>query len=137
MAEFVSSLDPINAIAESTPGFVWRLTDDDGGSSSYVDIPGSDDPLLIINYSIWEDVESLKHFMHKTGHVAYLRRRKEWFEKSDVPTSVAWWVPVGEIPGVDVAFRKVVQLQKQGPSESAFTINKPWPEPSGAKPPEL
>lgn len=129
MDEFVSSLDPINSIAEATPGFVWRLEDDDGGSSSYVDIPGNDDPLLIINYSIWEDVDSLKHFMHKSGHVAYLRRRGEWFEKSELPMSVAWWVEQDTIPGVDVAYRKVLQLQREGPSESAFTVAKPWPKP--------
>ena len=129
MAEFVAALAPINEIAESTPGFVWRLEDEDGASSSYVEIPGNDDPLLIINYSIWTDVESLKHFMFKSGHMAYLRRRSEWFEKSDLPTSVAWWVPKGSIPDVGVAFEKVLQLQERGPTESAFTVSRPWPSP--------
>ncbi|MGB8362362.1 MAG: DUF3291 domain-containing protein, partial [Acidimicrobiia bacterium] len=90
MAEFVAALEPINALAESSPGFVWRLKDEDGLSSSYVDIPGNDDPLLLINYSIWVDVESLQHFVNKSGHIAYLRRRMEWFEKSELPTSAAW-----------------------------------------------
>lgn len=129
MAEFVAALEPVNALAETSPGFVWRLTDDDGGSSSYVEIPGSDDPLLIINYSIWEDVESLEHFMFKSGHVAYLRRRGEWFVKTDLPTSVAWWVPVGTIPDVAEAYRKVIHLRENGPTETAFTISKPWPRP--------
>lgn len=130
MAEFVAALDPINAIAETTPGFIWRLVDDDGASSSYVEIPGNDDPLVIINYSIWSDVESLKHFMFKSGHFAYLRRRQEWFTPSDLPTSVAWWVEKGEIPGVDIAYAKVVELQENGPTESAFTVSRPWPRPS-------
>lgn len=127
MAEFVAALDPVNAIAEASPGFVWRLQDDDGQSSSYVDIPGSEDPLLIINYSIWEDLDSLKHFVSRTGHVAYLRRRREWFEKLDVPTSVAWWVPAGTIPDVGEAYRRVRHLQEHGPTESAFTLAKPAP----------
>lgn len=130
MAEFVAALDPINAIAESSPGFVWRLKDDDGQSSSYVDIPGSDDPLLIINYSIWADLDSLKHFVNRTGHIAYLRRRREWFEKLDVPTSVAWWVAIGAIPDVAEAYRRVLLLQEQGPTQEAFTLARPAPMPA-------
>lgn len=130
MAEFVAALDPINAIAESSPGFVWRLKDDDGQSSSYVDIPGSDDPLLIINYSIWADLNSLKHFVNRTGHIAYLRRRREWFEKLDVPTSVAWWVAIGAIPDVAEAYRRVLLLQEQGPTQEAFTLARPAPMPA-------
>jgi len=129
LAEFVAALDPINAIAESTPGFVWRLKDEDGQSSSYVDIPGNDDPLLIINYSIWESIDSLKHFIHKTGHVAYLRRRTEWFERSDRPTSAAWWIPAGTIPDVGEAVRRVAFLQTKGPTEDAWPLTKPWTKP--------
>ena len=130
MSEFVAALEPINAIAESSPGFVWRLTDDDGKSSSYVDIPGSDDPLVLINYSIWEDLESLKHFVNKSGHIAYLRRRREWFEKLDVPTSAAWWVEAGSIPDVGEAYRRVIHLQENGPTEESFPLTKPWPAPA-------
>lgn len=129
MVEFVAALEPINAIAESTPGFVWRLKDEEGQSSSYVEIPGNDDPLLIINYSIWEDLESLQHFVNRSGHVAYLRRRREWFEKSDVPTSAAWWVRIGSEPDVADAYRRVLHLQEHGPTETAFPLNRPWPRP--------
>jgi len=129
MAEFVAALDPINAIAETSPGFVWRLKDDDGQSSSYVDIPGSDDPLLIINYSIWKDLDSLKHFVNRTDHIAYLRRRREWFQKLDVPTSVAWWIPAGTIPDVAEAYGRVLHLQAHGPTAEAFTLAKPAPMP--------
>ncbi len=130
MAEFVAALEPINAIAEASPGFVWRLEDEDGQSSSYVDIPGSDDPLLIINYSIWEDLDSLKHFVNRTDHVAYLRRRREWFEKLAVPTSVVWWVRSGDIPDVGAAYRKVLHLQQHGPTATAFTLSRPAPMPA-------
>jgi hypothetical protein len=129
MAEFVAALEPINAIAESSPGFVWRLEDEDGQSSTYVDIPGNDDPLLIINYSIWEDLDSLTHFMHKSGHVAYLRRRREWFEKLDFPTSAAWWVPVGSRPDVGDAYRRVLHLQQHGPTDVAFPVSRARPAP--------
>jgi hypothetical protein len=130
MAEFVTALDPINAIAEASPGFVWRLKDNDGQSSSYVDIPGSDDPLLIINYSIWEDMDSLKHFVHRTDHVEYLRRRRKWFEKLDQPTSVAWWVRAGAVPDVGEAYRRVLLLREHGPTTDAFTLARPVPMPA-------
>ncbi len=74
-AEFIAALDPVNALAEATPGFVWRLTDDDGQSSSYVTVAAIDDPLVIVNYSLWRDYESFKHFVYKSGHASYLRRR--------------------------------------------------------------
>lgn len=129
LAEFVAALDPINAIAESTPGFVWRLEGEDGQSSSYVDIPGNVDPLVIINFSIWEDLNSLKHFIYKTGHGAYLRRRSEWFEKSAQPTSAAWWIAAGTIPSVGEAFERVMLLQTMGPTDQAWPLTKPWPKP--------
>ena len=129
MREFEMALDPINAIAEATPGFVWRLTDDGGQSSSYVELPGNDDPLLIINYSIWEDLESLKHFIHKSGHMAYLRRRREWFEAIQAPTSVMWWIPRGEVPTVSEANDRLSHLREVGPSQHAWTLAKPHPAP--------
>jgi Domain of unknown function (DUF3291) len=129
MAEFVAALEPINALAEASPGFVWRLKGEEGESSSYVDIPGIDDPLLIVNYSIWTDVESLLHFMYKSGHVAYLRRRREWFEPDESPTSAAWWVPSGTVPDVAEAYRRVLHLQEHGPTETAFPVSRAWPRP--------
>ncbi len=129
LAEFVAALEPINAIAESSPGFLWRLKDEDGQSSSYVRIPGVDDPLFIINYSIWEDLESLKHFIHKSGHTAYLRRRREWFMPDPKPTSVAWWIEAGVVPEVSEAHARLLQLREVGPSEGAWPLNRPWPAP--------
>ncbi len=130
LAEFIAALEPINAIAESSPGFVWRLKDDDGQSSSYVRVAGIDDPLFIINYSIWEDFDSLQHFVYKSGHVAYLRRRREWFEPSSPATSVAWWIPAGQIPDVEEAHGRLLHLREHGPTEEAWPLNRPWPAPS-------
>lgn len=129
-SEFVDGLDPINAIAEASPGFVWRLTDEGGGSSSYVVVDGMDDPNLIINYSIWEDLESLKTFMFETHHVDFLRRRQAWFKPPTEATSVCWWIAAGDIPPVDEAYRRVLLLQENGPTEQAWPINSPFPKPS-------
>ena len=124
-AEFQAALDPINALAEATPGFVWRLVDDDGQSSSYVRLPGDDDPLSIVNMSVWADLESLKHFMFKSGHATYLRRRVEWFERSPVATSVCWWIPAGEIPDLADAYRRLLHLREHGPTATGWPVNSP------------
>ena len=128
-AEFVAALEPINALAEASPGFVWRLQTDDGASSSFVALPGVDDPLIIVNYSIWADVESLQHYVTKSGHVAYLRRRREWFEKPDAPSTACWWVPAGTIPSVADAYERLEQLRRDGPSGIVFPLNRPFPPP--------
>jgi hypothetical protein len=124
-AEFTAALGPINALAEATPGFVWRLVGDDGLSSSYVRLPGEDDPLAIVNMSVWADLDALKHFMYRSGHAMYLRRRREWFEKSDMATSVCWWIPAGEIPDLVDAHRRLLHLREYGPTEVGWPVNDP------------
>lgn len=132
VAEFVAALGPINTLAEASPGFVWRLTDEDGQSSSYVEVDGIDDPLLIVNYSIWDDLDSLKHFIYKSGHMSYLRRRQEWFEHSQEPTSVAWWIPARTIPEVGEAHRRLLHLRQHGPTATGWPLTRPWPAPKAA-----
>ncbi len=129
VSEFIAALGPINTLAEGSPGFVWRLTDDAGQSSSYVEVEGINDPLLIVNYSIWNDLDSLKHFIHRSGHIAYLRRRLEWFEHSEEATSVVWWVPTGTIPNVSEAHQRLLFLREHGPTETGWPLTKPWPTP--------
>lgn len=124
-AEFNAAIGPINALAEVTPGFVWRLVDDDGRSSSHVRMPGEDDPLAIVNLSVWADLEALRHFMYRSGHAMYLRRRREWFERSDVATSVCWWIPVGELPDLADAQRRLLLLREHGPTADAWPVHDP------------
>lgn len=128
-AEFVDALDPVNALAESSPGFVWRLKDEAGQSSSYVRLPGEDDPLLIVNYSIWEHPDALRQFVFRSGHVDYLRRRREWFEKPAVPSTVLWWTPAGTIPTLDEASERLRALRADGPTAEAFTLSSSFPAP--------
>jgi hypothetical protein len=130
MAEFRLALEPINAIAESSPGFVWRLTGDDGASSTYVDIPGIDDPLWAPNMSVWTDLDALRHFMHKSGHVAYLRRRREWFQEPPGRVNVLWWIPAGETPILADAVRRLRHLEANGPSQEGWDFRAPLDPPS-------
>jgi Domain of unknown function (DUF3291) len=128
--EFVAALEPVNAIAEATPGFVWRLTDVSGASASYVAVPGIDDPQVIVNYSIWTNVESLQHFVYRSGHSAYLRRRREWFDASALPAIVCWWIPAGAIPPVDEAYERLLHMREHGPSERGWPPSQPFPAPN-------
>ena len=128
-AEFVAALEPINAIAEATPGFIWRLVDGDGQSSSFVTVPAIEDPLLIVNYSVWRDLESLKHYVYKSGHASYLRRRRDWFEPLEEVSTVCWWTPAGTIPNVADAYARLEQLRKHGPSAHGWPLAQPFPAP--------
>jgi hypothetical protein len=126
-AEFVAALDEINALAEASPGFVWRLTDDAGQSSSYV--RAYDDPLVIINMSVWESPDALHDFVFHTGHTAFLRRRREWFEKLDEAILVCWWVPAAHVPTVEEATARLAELRTNGVSDEAFTLREQRPAP--------
>ncbi len=130
MAEFRFALDPINALAESTPGFVWRLKADDGGSSSTVAVPDVEDPLWAPNMSVWESLAALKHFMYKSGHASYLRRRSEWFQRPEGLINVLWWIPAGDIPSLSDAVRRLRHLEANGPSQEGFGLTAPFDPPA-------
>ena len=125
----MAALDPVNQIAERSPGFVWRLTDDNGRSSTFVRIPEIDDPLTIVNYSIWSDLTSFKHYVYKSGHSSYLRRKNEWFDAVDRPSAACWWTPAESKPDVQEAFRRLEHLRNHGATEMGWPPNKPIPAP--------
>ena len=79
MAGFVSRLDEINALAEHSPGFVWRLQTTEGNATYFRPYPHDD--RILINMSVWESIEALRHYVYKTAHSELLRQRHEWFEK--------------------------------------------------------
>lgn len=127
-AEFVSALDEVNALAEASPGFVWRLTDDETGlSSSYV--RAYDDPLTIINLSVWESPAQLQEFVDRSRHNSFLRRRRHWFEKADQPYLVCWWIPAGQVPSVEEAVARLERLRAEGAGDEAFTLRDQRPAP--------
>jgi hypothetical protein len=129
IAGFVAALDPINAIADRSPGFVWRLQTEGGNAT---DIRPTEDDLFLINMSVWTDLEALRAFTYDTDHVAILRRRREWFERLATAHLVLWWVPAGHVPTVDEALVRLDHLRAHGPTPSAFTFRTPFgPEASG------
>lgn len=129
-AEFVANLEAVNAIAESSPGFVWRLKDDSGQSSSYV--VAYDDPLMIINFSIWASPDDLHEFVFTTMHAKFLRRRREWFQSIDEAILVCWWIPADDRPSVQEAKERLERLRREGPTAEAFTLRHRFPPPDSS-----
>ena len=125
MKEFTDFLAPVNKLAEDSPGFVWRLQDESGNSSSYVETP-FDDQEIIVNFSVWEDLESLKNFTFQTVHAYYLKNRAKWFHRMESHHMVLWWVPEGYIPSLDEAKQKLEFLEEHGSTPEAFTFKKPF-----------
>src|ERR1700683_4550394 len=119
MAGFVTRLNEINELADSSPGFVWRLQTSEG-NATYLR-PFSDDRLLM-NMSVWETIEQLKDYVYHTAHAQLLRQRPEWFEKFAGAYAALWWVPVGHIPGIDEAKKRLAYMDEHGPTEFAFTF---------------
>jgi len=123
MKGFVDRLDEINALADNFPGFVWRLQTEEGDATT---IQAFDDPMLIVNMSVWTDLDALKNYVYKSIHVELIRDRSAWFNKLVTAHQVLWWVPVGHIPTVEEAKAKLQYLEDNGPSEQAFTFAKPF-----------
>ena len=118
--EFFTAIPAINTLAEAQPGFVWRLV---GEVKEHTDIPFFLDPHLVVNISLWKDLESFRHFVYKSGHVQYIKRKKEWFQPFDGPFAVLWWVEAGEIPTLAQAKEKLELLKQDGPTQQAFDLH--------------
>lgn len=129
MADFVANLERINALAEDSPGFVWRLMTDDGDATGLR--PLGDD--MLVNMSTWKDVESLNHYVYKTAHVEILRRRKEWFDRMETASYVLWWVPKGHRPSVAEAGARLELLRTNGATPEAFSFREPFAAPDAAR----
>lgn len=121
MAEFMANLEPINALADASPGFVWRLQTDDGNATS---LQVFDDILVIVNMSVWTSVGSLKDYVYKSRHVDFVRRRKAWFEAYVGMHYALWWVPAGHVPSVWDAEERLEHRELYGDTERAFSFQK-------------
>jgi hypothetical protein len=125
MADFMNNLDRINALAETTPGFVWRLT---GEGNNATDIRPAADPMFLVNMSVWKNVEALFDYVYRSDHRAFMVRRREWFAKPEGPYLVLWWVEEGHVPGVEEGLARLRYLAEHGPTPYAFTFKTVFPE---------
>jgi hypothetical protein len=129
LADFVAALEPINALADTAPGFVWRLQTEDGNATA---VRVLDDDRLIVNLSVWESIEALGEFVFRTAHTDVMRRRREWFVPMRESMTALWWIPAGTTPTVADAEDRLRHLREHGPTPHAFTFRAPFPSPDGA-----
>ena len=130
MEGFRRQLDPINALADASPGFVWRLQTEAGDATAVRPYP--DDDLMAINMSVWESLEALQQFVYRSAHVGTLREKQQWFEPLPGPILALWWIPAGQLPTVREALERLDHLARHGPSPHAFTFRTPFPAPDAA-----
>jgi hypothetical protein len=126
VAEFYAALDAINAIADASPGFVWRLQDESGNAT---DLRPSPDPALLINMSVWADVESLSAFVYRSSHAAIMRQRKQFFLPFKGAFQALWWVKAGHRPDAAEGFGRLWMIDRYGPSPHAFGFKSAFAPP--------
>jgi hypothetical protein len=129
LAGFVAQLEPINALADRSPGFVWRLQTEDGDATA---IRPFDDDRIMVNLSVWESFESLRTYVYASRHLEVMRHRRAWFHRMADPYLALWWVPAGAIPTVAEARDRLQLLARLGPTSGAFTFRSGFPAPAGA-----
>lgn len=127
MVGFVARLDGLNALAESSPGFVWRLK---GSGNNATDLRPYDDDQIILNMSVWESFEALWNYTYKSEHAAAIRQRRDWFEYMDTPILALWWIPAGHTPTTDEAKTRLERLHMNGPTHAAFTFKQRFEPPA-------
>ncbi len=125
-ADFMNNLDNINALAESSPGFIWRLKDDTGNATS---IRAFDDPNILVNMSVWDAIETLQLFAYRSEHVKFVRRRAEWFTDFGAPMMALWWVNVGHQPPPSEGREMLEHITRHGSTPTAFTFREKFTAP--------
>jgi hypothetical protein len=113
MADFMMRLDDVNALAESSPGFVWRLQSDSGNAT---DIQVTGNPRLIVNMSVWESVEALFDFAYRSDHRDEMVKRRSWFEKPAGPYQVLWLGEPNRLPSEPGLKSRTVPIRSCGGS---------------------
>ncbi len=134
MAGFAAQLETINQLAESTPGFVWRLKDEGGDATSFRIF---EDPMMMVNASVWESIEALRDFVYRSSHSQVMRGRAQWFEKPGEAYMALWWVPAGHIPTLEELRDRLAHRRAHGDTPYAFgfahTFSAPDAETAGAR----
>src|SRR6266850_869737 len=103
IAEFVAQLDPVNALADKAPGFVWRLQSESGNATDIA---------------------------YKSNHMQVFRDRAKWFEKAVKPGYCLWWIPAGHIPTVGEGRERLEHYQVHGATSHSFWFSQQFPHPA-------
>jgi hypothetical protein len=134
LKDFVDNLDRINELAENSPGFIWRLKGDGNDATSLRPLGEN----VLVNMSVWRDVNALRDYVYRSAHVEIMKRRREWFTRMGEAHMVLWWVPAGHEPTLAEAVARLETLRRRGPSPEAFTFGEafaaPDADPAGERP---
>ncbi len=126
MEGFVARLESLNALADASPGFVWRYQTDAGDAT---EVRVFEDELILFNMSVWESVEALEAYVYRSDHLGAVQKRAEWFERAGQTPLVLWWIEAGHIPTVEEAKARLDLLWEHGPGPDAFTFRNRYPMP--------
>ncbi len=126
VAPFFDALDRINALADASPGLIWRLQDESGNATG---LQTTADPLFIVNMSVWADAEQLFAFVYRSAHAPEMARRREYFDRFDGAYQALWWVFAGHRPTIDEGLARLWRLDRYGPTPQAFTFKSRFPHP--------
>src|SRR5690348_6893142 len=128
MAGFVAKLDEVNALADASPGFIWRLQTSDGNATA---LRPYEDDLILFNMSVWTSLETFSHYVYamESEHRHVMKQRRRWFERFDGPYQAIWWVPQGHIPTIEEAKERLEYLRVHGETAFAFSLKNPFPAP--------
>jgi hypothetical protein len=127
IARLIAQLEPINAVADKAPGFVWRLQSSSGNAT---DIAYNDDPFVIVNMSVWESIKALRQYAYKSDHARVLRDRAKWFEKMEKPNYCLWWIPAGHTPTVAEGRERLEHYQTHGATSHSFWFSQQFSQPA-------
>jgi hypothetical protein len=138
VAGLVARIEEMNFLAESSPGFVWRLPASEGTPEALRIFAGYFTPFeperILYNMSVWESVEDLRHYVYRTRHAEMVRDRRTWIAPSTHASLALWWIPRGERPTIDVSATRLRMVQRFGPSPLAFTLERTFPPPGAEVP---
>jgi Domain of unknown function (DUF3291) len=129
---FFDALERINALADSSPGFVWRFQTESGNAT---DVEVASDPLLLVNMSVWRDAEALFGFVYRGGHTLEMARRREYFHRFETAHQALWWVRAGHRPSIDEGLSRLWVIDRYGPTPQAFIFKARFPRPGETAPP--
>jgi hypothetical protein len=138
LKDFVDGLEPVNALADTAPGFLWRLQTEDGNATAVraFEWETGGSAGVLVNMSVWTSVEALAEFVFSGAHLAVMKRRREWFRPVREAMTALWWVPAGHRPGTAEAEDRLRRLRAEGPTPYAFTLRRHFPAPATTASPE-
>ncbi|WP_164157306.1 DUF3291 domain-containing protein [Sandarakinorhabdus rubra] len=123
---FFDQIEGVNAVADGAEGFVWRMQDDSGNATGINPTP---DLTLLVNISVWRDIDCLYDFVYRTVHREPLGQRRDWFVPFEGAFQALWWVPAGHRPSVDEGLGRLWMLDRYGPTAAAFGFKTRFPAP--------